>query len=261
MKRPLAVVATSLLLAGCITLPSFMRGGGEMTDESTMEMGGLAPVDRELVGKWRVIAQFPVDGDRGAMDHVGKMVKVQERMATDLPGRRCSSATLGMSERILPDGGRFGMAAQGLLAPEGRLPMLVLRCGSRPFGEYLVRADGTLLGRHGDDYLLLTRVGGASAEAMSMADEPAPMASKPQPPVALHLSSEISLEAAKMEWRNLKREYSMLKALKPKYQALDVPGKGHFVRVYAVGEGGKAKWICKELKKKGRYCGVMAVPK
>ena len=261
MRRPLAVVASSLLLAGCITLPFMPGGWGERSEELYEDVNALSPADRDLIGKWRVVAQFSADGGAGGADQIGKTVKLQERMATDLPGRRCSSATLGMGERLLPDGSRFAMAARGLLSPEGARPTLVLRCGSRPFGEYLVRPDGTLLGRHGDSYLLLARDGAVSARGYS-ADGPTMDAPrKPQPPVALHLSSEISLEAAKMEWRHLKRRYSMLKALKPKYKALDVPGKGHFVRLYAVGEGGKARWICKELKKKGKYCGIMPVPK
>ena len=254
MRRLLLLVGTTLMLGGCITLP-FMQGDGAVVDE--LPMSALSPVDRALVGKWRVTAQFSSDGGMNGASMIGKVVKIQEQMATDLPGRRCSSATLGMSELMLPDGGRYGAAARGLLSPEGERPLLVVRCGSRSFGDYLVRPDGTLLGRYSDGYVLLSREGGVSM----MGSSGSKMSGKPRPPVALHLSSEISLEAAKMEWRHLKREYSMLKALKPKYQALDVPGKGHFVRVYAVGEGGKARWICKELKKKGKYCGVMPVPK
>ena len=226
-----------------------------------MPMADLSPADRGLVGKWRVLALFPSEGGMGDGAMLGKTVKLQEQMATDLPGRRCSSATLGMSELMLPDGGRYGSAARGLLVPEGPRPLLVVRCGSRPFGDYLVRPDGTLLARYSDGYALLGRDDGSVGMMASSGGATMEGARAPQPPVALHLSSEISLEAAKMEWRTLTREYSMLKALEPKFQALDVPGKGHFVRLYGVGEGGKARWICKELKAKGHYCGVMPVPK
>ncbi|GAB6043269.1 hypothetical protein [Endothiovibrio diazotrophicus] len=259
MRRLLPVVVASLLFGGCTSLPFLGGFGGGMEGESMVTMESLSPVDRDLIGHWKVVAQFGNAGEDGDMDMIGKTVRLQEQMATDLPGRRCSSATLGLSELMLPDGGRYGAAARGLLAPEGPRPLLVVRCGSRPFGEYLIRPDGTLLARHGEGYLLLAREGESmSSTGASMTGE-APR--KPQPPVALHLSSEISPEAAKMEWRSLTRKYSMLKALEPRYQSLDIPGKGHFVRVYGVGEGGKARWICKQLKKKGQYCAVMRVPK
>ena len=251
MRRLLLLAVSTLLLGGCVTLP-FMQGDGSVVDE--VPMSALSPVDRGLIGKWRVSAQFPFDAGMGDNAMIGKVVKLQEQMATDLPGRRCSSATLGMSRLMLPDGGRYGAAARGLLAAEGSAPLLVVRCGSRAFGDYLVRPDGTLLARYADGYALLTRDGGMGMMGGSSS-------SKPRKPVALHLSSEISPEAAKMEWRRLKREFSMLKQLSPKYHSLDVPGKGHFVRVYAIGEGGKARRICKALKKKGQYCGVMPIPK
>jgi hypothetical protein len=79
----------------------------------------------------------------------------------------------------------------------------------------------------------------------------------PAPGTALHLASYKGESAAKRGWKILLGEYDELDPLSPLYVAVDVPGKGSIIRLYATGadEAGLSK-ICTALKAKKVYCAL-----
>jgi len=79
----------------------------------------------------------------------------------------------------------------------------------------------------------------------------------PAPGTAMHLASYKGESAAKRGWKILLGEYDELDPLSPLYVAVDVPGKGAIIRLYATGEdeAGLAK-ICAALQAKKVYCAL-----
>lgn len=77
----------------------------------------------------------------------------------------------------------------------------------------------------------------------------------PAPGTAIHLASYKGESAAKRGWKILLGDYDELDPLSPLYVAVDVPGKGAIIRLYATGEdkAGLSK-ICTALKAKKVYC-------
>jgi hypothetical protein len=74
---------------------------------------------------------------------------------------------------------------------------------------------------------------------------------------AVHLASYKGESAAKRGWKILLGDYDELDPLSPLYVAVDVPGKGPIIRLYATGgnKAGLAK-ICAALKAKKVYCAL-----
>ena len=79
----------------------------------------------------------------------------------------------------------------------------------------------------------------------------------PAPGTAVHLASYKGESAAKRGWKILLGDYDELDPLSPLYVAVDVPGKGPIIRLYATG-GDKADLakICAALKAKKVYCAL-----
>lgn len=79
----------------------------------------------------------------------------------------------------------------------------------------------------------------------------------PAPGTAVHLASYKGESAAKRGWKILLGEYDELDPLSPLYVAVDVPGKGPIIRLYATG-GDKAELakICSALKARKVYCAL-----
>jgi hypothetical protein len=100
----------------------------------------------------------------------------------------------------------------------------------------------------------------ASGPAPSLAEDAAATAVKvadkrPVNGTAIHLASYREIASAQRGWRILSENYRELAALKPLYVALDVPGKGHVLRLYGTGADTRTlKEICHEMLAAGAYC-------
>ncbi|HWT98110.1 MAG TPA: hypothetical protein VN229_10865 [Terriglobales bacterium] len=72
---------------------------------------------------------------------------------------------------------------------------------------------------------------------------------------AIHLASYREIASAQRGWQILSKNYRELAPLQPLYVAVDVPGKGHVLRLYGTGADSRAlKEICHEMQVAGAYC-------
>jgi hypothetical protein len=72
---------------------------------------------------------------------------------------------------------------------------------------------------------------------------------------AIHLASYREIGSAKRGWQILSKSYKELIPLKPLYVAVDIPGKGHMLRLYGTGtDAASLKTICSEMQAEGAYC-------
>jgi hypothetical protein len=72
---------------------------------------------------------------------------------------------------------------------------------------------------------------------------------------AIHLASYREIGSAKRGWQILSKSYKELVPLKPLYVAVDLPGKGHILRLYGTGSDATSlKTICSEMHEDGAYC-------
>ena len=82
---------------------------------------------------------------------------------------------------------------------------------------------------------------------------------RPAPDTAIHLASYKDIGWARRGWKILSAAYRELAPLTPLYVAVDLPGKGHMVRLYgtaAEGSGVNLSGICRQLQKAGAYCSL-----
>ncbi|MDY0884173.1 hypothetical protein ACFPL7_01730 [Dongia soli] len=90
--------------------------------------------------------------------------------------------------------------------------------------------------------------------------EPANVSTRRPPPgTAIHLASYKDIGWARRGWKILSARYRELTPLMPLYVAVDLPGKGHLVRLYGTAPAGGAVdlgGICRELKTAGAYCSL-----
>lgn len=72
---------------------------------------------------------------------------------------------------------------------------------------------------------------------------------------AIHLASYREVASAQRGWHILTKSYHALLPLRPLYVSVDIPGKGHMLRLYGTGAPtNDLKTICNELKAEGAYC-------
>jgi len=72
---------------------------------------------------------------------------------------------------------------------------------------------------------------------------------------AIHLASYREITSAQRGWQILSKNYRELAPLQPLYVAVDVPGKGHVLRLYGTGADSRTlKEICREMQAAGAYC-------
>lgn len=72
---------------------------------------------------------------------------------------------------------------------------------------------------------------------------------------AIHLASYKEIGSAKRGWQVLSDSHKELVSLKPLYVSVDLPGKGHFLRLYGTGrDASSLKTICSEIQAEGAYC-------
>jgi hypothetical protein len=72
---------------------------------------------------------------------------------------------------------------------------------------------------------------------------------------AIHLASYREIGSAKRGWQILSKNYKELVQLKPLYVAVDLPGKGHILRLYGTNaDKASLKAICTEMHAEGAYC-------
>ena len=69
-----------------------------------------------------------------------------------------------------------------------------------------------------------------------------------------HLASYRSEAAAQRGWQVLAAQYSGLLQLEQAIVEVDLPGKGHFYRLYAVGDQDMVTRLCRSLKKRKLAC-------
>lgn len=72
---------------------------------------------------------------------------------------------------------------------------------------------------------------------------------------AIHLASYREIGSAQRGWQILTQHYRELLPLKPLYVAVDLPGKGHVLRLYGTGADASAlQEICRTMHTDGAYC-------
>lgn len=93
------------------------------------------------------------------------------------------------------------------------------------------------------------------AAATSRMDAADIQAKVPPNGTAIHLASYRELGSAERGWQILSKSYKELVPLKPLYVAVDLPGKGHILRLYGTGsDAASLKTICNEMHADGAYC-------
>jgi len=113
------------------------------------------------------------------------------------------------------------------------------------------------------------------------APEPAPPPAPPQPappepPTQTELSTPPTAELASLEQDQARAHVASyrsesdaargwlafnLPGLLPELDGVDIPGKGHFVRLYAVGPSDLVQQLCDQIKARGEWCRVVKTPK
>ena len=71
---------------------------------------------------------------------------------------------------------------------------------------------------------------------------------------SVHLASYRSRDMAEKGWKVLDDHYSGLIYFKPVIREVDLPGKGHFYRLFAEGEPAMIASLCASLKARKLYC-------
>ncbi|HVI88094.1 MAG TPA: hypothetical protein VM659_07315 [Dongiaceae bacterium] len=100
----------------------------------------------------------------------------------------------------------------------------------------------------------------AAGPAPSLASTPSVQPAKvadatPANGTAIHLASYREIASAQRGWQILSKSYHELAPLKPLYVAVDLPGKGHVLRLYGTGADARVlKEICHEMQTAGAYC-------
>jgi len=96
-----------------------------------------------------------------------------------------------------------------------------------------------------------------AAPAPAGTDQAIPMAPIPAAGAAIHLASYLDIAAARRGWEVLSASHIELAPLTPLYVPVDLPGKGHFLRLYATGGNPAAlSDICRRLQTSGAYCAL-----
>lgn len=73
-------------------------------------------------------------------------------------------------------------------------------------------------------------------------------------PAAVHIASYKSKATADLGWRVLTDHYSGLLYAAPEIREVDLPGKGHFYRLFASGDPALMQTLCASLKAHKLYC-------
>ncbi|RAU23098.1 hypothetical protein CU669_02735 [Paramagnetospirillum kuznetsovii] len=258
-----AAAPVALLLAACSSGPTTM-------DSPATAFGGT----------WVVTDSFPAGGvtDMGSSP-LGQMVRMDAAMAGDVAGRACPWPSYGDSKGVLGSvvGAITSPLPQSLESPVG---VLEVTCAGQRFATYAVLADGSMLTRHGPWLLRLEHGEKLAARPAPMAPEPSmapeahmapvahmaiaapaiamdPPAAPAAPPKLVYLASYKTEAWAKKGWGILAAQSASLKALQPVTHAVDLKGKGKFIRLFApAADEAAGKRICHELGKAISDCGA-----
>ncbi len=76
----------------------------------------------------------------------------------------------------------------------------------------------------------------------------------PSGAVAAHLASYKHRDRARVGWDLLSLHEDALRELSPRVRQVDIPGRGRFYRLYAVGDAAKLRGLCQSLVLRGKYC-------
>ncbi|GAA0579528.1 hypothetical protein [Caenispirillum bisanense] len=124
-------------------------------------------------------------------------------------------------------------------------------------------APAAAAGEAGDDDALAVALAVPPPEVLGPLRRPAPEpqaeAAEGRPAAAggtaLHLASLKTEDAAAAEWRGLRQRQPLLRQWQVRYDSVDLPEKGRYVRVLAVPPAGTdARAACAELERAGQYC-------
>lgn len=85
-------------------------------------------------------------------------------------------------------------------------------------------------------------------------------AAVPTGAVAAHLASYRQRGRARVGWDLLSADEEGLRDLKPRVRQVDIPGRGRFYRLYAVGAAARLRSLCKSLVLRGKYCVLSRQP-
>lgn len=227
-------------------------------------------------GTWIVTDAFASGSvaDAGSAPR-GQSVPMEAGRAGDAAGRVCPSPRYGRDRAPLAS--VIGAAAPDWPGMGEKVAILQVECAGKPFATYAVMGDGALLTRYGPWVLRLEHGEKLAANpAPMMAEPPAPPMAvavmPPAPPPAaapaeaapaagprklVYLASYKTEDWAKKGWGILASHSAGLKTSEPVMKAVDLKGKGKFVRLFAAAkDDAAAKAICKELGKTVAECGV-----
>jgi len=246
-------------------------------------------------GQWVVTDVFGVGPSSPGSDRlVGQMLRLDAAQATDALGRSCSEPLWRASQATEADFLGAPTTAQAFPELARTVKVLELICGTESFGGFAEWRDGSLLTRSGPGVLRLERAEAvaARAAAKTMAAVPAPtpehmpehapehasghaaehhhpaepaaaepaakeMAKEAGPAKLVYLASYGSEATAQRGWKTLAAKSPLLAGLQPATTSVDIPGKGHFIRLFAKAEDApQAAKLCAELKGEIADCGA-----
>ncbi len=99
--------------------------------------------------------------------------------------------------------------------------------------------------------------GAAQIDVRKTTSDAAATSTIPAAGMAIHLASYRAIDQAQRGWSILSASHPELVSLTPLYVPVDIPGKGHFLRLYGSGENpAKLAEICHGLQSAGAYCAV-----
>lgn len=219
-----------------------------------------APAKRAVTppgGQWEVTETLAVEPTGGnAAPYLGQKLGLYDKSASDPAGRSCDNPVY-MGWEASP-ASVVGSTAKG---DEPR-PVMEVTCKGEAFGTYVGMADGSLVTRVNTWLLTLNRVPAETAKApepVKMAEPPKPEPAKmaePDKRTIVYLASYRTEKQAQAGWKVLAKKSPILAKQQPVFNAVDLPKKGTWVRLYGLAsDEAERAAICKQVGKLVDECG------
>ena len=218
-----------------------------------------------LEQSWTVTDAWAVREPAGSASPVGQRLFLGRHGNMSPDGRTCPNATVDVSEQTLA-------VVLGGDVPEGSLartvPKIAFQCDGKGFMAYGRLGPDRLMTRSGGWLVTLQPSAGMApvpfaapppmAPAITHYLPPPPLAVVPvQPPPAapppdlrlVYLASYARTEQALKGFQEIQPKSPALQQATPRFTTVDIPGRGHYVRLFAEVEGAdKAERVCTDLR-------------
>jgi hypothetical protein len=249
--------ASLLLLAACAGEPEHVEAVAPQVETKAVPERPVPEIMEVAApgGRWVVTGAFPVGAvaDMASAPR-GQTIPLDEALAGEpgggicrYPHYRTRTATLGS----LLGGGEGVAFARSVTG-------LDVVCDGRILSTFVTMDDGSLHTRYGGWLLRLERAGTAAVAIPALLPPTiALQGAGPVPSHLVYLASYNTEAGAKKGWGVLVAGSPTLARLSPVTRSVTLPGKGHFVRLFAAAhDAAEAQHICTEVKKAVADCGA-----